>query len=440
LLALINDVLDLSKIEAGKMALVEADFAPRALVEEVVTSLEPLATAKALAIETQLGPLPGLLRGDEGKVRQILVNLLSNAVKFTETGKITVTAACDEHSWVVSVADTGRGIAPEHQELIFEEFRQVDASSTRHAGGTGLGLAISRKMAELMGGSLAVQSRLGEGSTFTLALPRAGARDLGDGVTTDTSVAAVRPGGKLLLAIDDDPDILDLMVNRLATSEFSVVAALGGEAGINLAHKLKPDVITLDILMPVLDGWEVLRRLKASPETRHIPVIMLSIVENRALSFGLEAAECLVKPVSRELLLDVLRRHAPSDREAPVLIVDDEPDARALVREVLASAHVPSVEAASGEEALEAIARRRPRLVVLDLMMPGMDGFTVLERLAADDRLRELPVVVLTAMTLTPDDEARLKQGARLVLDKAAVEPDRLLAQLRQVMDARFKP
>jgi len=295
-------------------------------------------------------------------------------------------------------------------------------------------------MAELMGGSLAVASQVGQGSTFTLALPRSQGQQVGAVVESDTSLAAVRPGGKLLLAIDDDPDILDLMVNRLATSEFSVVTALGGEAGINLAHKLKPDLITLDILMPVLDGWEVLRRLKASPETRQIPVIMLSIVENRALSFGLEAADCLVKPVSRERLLEVLRRHAPGDREAPVLIVDDEPDARALVAEVLGTAGIPCVEVASGEEALAAIAKRRPRLVVLDLMMPGMDGFAVLEHLAADDELRALPVVVLTAMTLTGADEARLKQGAKLVLDKAAVDPERLLAQLRQVMGARFTP
>jgi CheY-like chemotaxis protein len=420
------------------MTLVEAVFAPRARVEEVVHSLEPIAAAKGLTIETHLAGLPALLRGDEGKVRQILLNLLSNAVKFTEAGTISVHATGLDQAWSLAVTDTGRGIAAEHQQLIFEEFRQVDASSTRQAGGTGLGLAISRKMAELMGGTLAVASRPGEGSTFTLALPLVDARDPAAARAGETSVAAVRPGGKLLLAIDDDPDILDLMVNRLATSEFSVVAALGGEAGINLAHKLKPDLITLDILMPVLDGWEVLRRLKASPETRHIPVIMLSIVENRALSFGLEAAESLVKPVSREALLEVLRRHSTSS--APVLIVDDEVDARALVAEVLSGAGIPSLEAANGEEALAAIARQRPSLVVLDLMMPGMDGFAVLEHLAADDDLRNLPVIVLTALTLTPADEARLKQGARLVLDKAAIEPDKLLAQLRQVLGARFAP
>ncbi|MDB5100326.1 MAG: multi-sensor hybrid histidine kinase [Cyanobacteria bacterium RYN_339] len=326
LLALINDVLDLSKIEAGKMTVVEADFAPRALVEEVVASLEPLANAKQLPIDIQVGRLPAVMRGDEGKVRQILVNLLSNAVKFTERGGITVTGGADEQAWQLAVADTGLGIEPEHQMLIFEEFRQVDASSTRQVGGTGLGLAISRKMAELMGGTLDVASRPGEGSTFTLALPRGGPRDHATAREADTQLAAVHPGSKLLLAIDDDPDILELMVNRLATSEFSVVTAQGGLAGLELAKKLKPDLITLDILMPELDGWEVLRRLKAAPETAHIPVIMLSIVENRALSFGLEAAECLVKPVTRERLLDVLRRHAVAD-QAPPLTVDDEPDA-----------------------------------------------------------------------------------------------------------------
>jgi signal transduction histidine kinase/CheY-like chemotaxis protein len=436
LLALINDVLDLSKIEAGKMTLVEADLAPRAMVEEVVASLVPLAAAKGLSLQVDHDGAPSLLRGDEGKIRQILLNLLSNAVKFTEQGGVTVRVRASDEAWTVVVADTGEGIASENQEIIFEEFRQVDASSTRQAGGTGLGLAIARRMARLMGGNLQVQSQPGEGSTFTLTLPRIGHSAVSPGLGTGPST--IRPGSRLVLAIDDNPDILDLMVSRLASTEFSVVTALGGEAGLSVAHQVHPDLITLDILMPVLDGWEVLRRLKASPVTRHIPVVMVSILENRALAFGLEAAECLVKPVSRDQLLEVLRRHVPGHHGAPVLIVDDEGDARALVREVLASAGMPTVEAASGEEALAAIALCRPSLVVLDLTMPGLDGFAVLEYLSGDDDLRTLPVVVLTAMTLSPDDEARLVQAAMLVLNKSTITPDRLLDQLRSVIEHRL--
>jgi signal transduction histidine kinase/DNA-binding response OmpR family regulator len=438
LLALINDVLDLAKIEAGKMTLVEADLAPRAIVEEVVSSLAPLAAAKGLNMEVDHVKAPTLMRGDEGKIRQILVNLISNAVKFTERGSVRVRVQADADVWSVVVADTGEGIAPDHHEIIFEEFRQVDASSTRQAGGTGLGLAIARRMARLMGGNVHLASQIGEGSTFTLTLPRIGHLAGVSGAQVGNRMDAIRPGTRLVLAIDDNPDILQLMVTRLASSEFSVVTALGGENGLHIAHQLLPDLITLDILMPVLDGWEVLRRLKASPATRHIPVVMVSILENRALAFGLKAAECLVKPVSRDQLLEVLRRHVPRQGDAPVLIVDDEGDARALVREVLASAGMPTIEAASGEEALAAIARRRPSLIVLDLTMPGLDGFAVLEFLSADDDLRTVPVVVLTAMTLSPADEARLVHAAKLVLDKSSITPDRLLAQLRGVIETSF--
>ncbi|HEY9722464.1 MAG TPA: response regulator [Oscillatoriaceae cyanobacterium] len=437
LLALINDVLDLSKIEAGKMLLVEAEFAPRALVESAIATIEPLATQKGLAITVDTLDAPAVVRGDEGKVRQIALNLLSNAAKFTEHGGIQVRVGADNGHWSLSVKDTGIGIAPEYQDVVFEEFRQVDASSTRQAGGTGLGLAISRKMAALMGGMITVESAPGQGSTFTLRLPRTH-QNAPAPMPTGAAVSTHKPGGPLLLAIDDDPDTLDLMVNRLSSSEFSVVTALGGEAGLNMAHKLRPDVITLDILMPVLDGWEVLRRLKSSPELRDIPVIMMSILENRALAFGLDASECLVKPVSRDRLLEVLRRHATPHNE-PVLIVDDEADARALVREVLATAGYASVEASNGHEALAAIAKQRPSLVVLDLTMPELDGFAVLDRLASDPALRALPVVVLTAMALTPEDEARLMQGAQMVLNKAEMTPDALLEQLKRVLEARFR-
>jgi CheY-like chemotaxis protein len=245
----------------------------------------------------------------------------------------------------------------------------------------------------------------------------------------------------VILAIDDDPDVLDLMVNRLADTEFSVVAARGGEAGLKLASQIQPDLITLDILMPGLDGWEVLRRLKANPELRHIPVIMMSILENRALAFGMGAAECLVKPVARDRLLEVLRSHAKVEPgTAPVLVVDDEPDARALVRDILNGAGYAVAEAGNGKEALAAIAKERPGLVVLDLMMPELDGFAVLEHLAADPALRTLPVVVLTALALSPEDEQRLKAGSQLVLSKAALSTDALLDDLLGLLRRRLSP
>ncbi len=433
LLELINDVLDLSKIEAGKMSLVEEDYSTRALLEAAASTIESLATAKGLTLSVDAFAAPALVRGDEGKVRQVVLNLLSNAVKFTESGSVTISAHAENDHWNIEITDTGVGIAPEHLAIIFEEFRQVDASSTRQAGGTGLGLAISRKMAHLMGGDISVRSALGQGSTFVLRLPRVPGLLSAAAVEVSPTPGGRRPGGLVLLAIDDDPDVLELVKTRLANTEFSVVTALGGEAGLKAAQAIRPDVITLDILMPGLDGWEVLRRLKANPDLAATPVVMMSIIENRALAFGMGAAECLVKPVSRDRLLEVLRRHAlPSD--APVLVVDDEADARALVGGILTTAGYAWTEAANGKEALAAIAARRPSLIVLDLMMPELDGFQVLERLAADPENRTIPVVVLTAMALTPEDEARLAQGAQIVINKASTTADVLMGDLQNFL------
>jgi signal transduction histidine kinase/CheY-like chemotaxis protein len=437
LLDLINDVLDLSKIEAGKMTVIDEDFSPRAMLEAAAMTIEPLAESKGLKVITRLAGAPPIVRGDEGKVRQVLLNLLSNAVKFTETGSVTVEATADADDWTVTITDTGCGIAPRDLSIIFEEFRQVDASSTRQAGGTGLGLAISRKMTQLMGGEITVVSQIDQGSSFALRLPRRPGASPNAAVTiAQTPAAHVRPEGRVILAIDDDADVLDLMVNRLAGTEFSVVTAQGGEAGLKAASQILPDLITLDILMPGLDGWEVLRRLKANPKTRAIPVIMMSILENRALAFGMGASECLVKPVARERLIEVLSLHAHA--EAPVLIVDDDPDARALVRDMLTTAGYGVAEAANGAEALASIRRARPSLVVLDLMMPELDGFAVLEHLSADPELRTLPVVVLTALALSSEDEAQLKRGAQLVLSKAETTTEALMGDLLGLLRKRL--
>lgn len=436
LLDLINDILDLSKIEAGRMSVVESDFVPRALIESCMASVEPLAAQKKLRLSLDAGDTAGRVRGDEGKVRQVIINLLSNAIKFTEQGDIVVRLAREADHWSVSVEDAGIGIAPEHLDLIFEEFRQVDASSTRHAGGTGLGLAISQKMAQLMGGTISVASVLGQGSTFTLRLP---VLLNGQPQTAGPATASVarRPPGLVLLAIDDDADVLALMRSRLSETEFSVVTAEGGEEGLRLAEKLQPDVITLDVLMPGLDGWEVLRRLKANPALANIPVLMLTIQDNKAHAFGLGAADCLAKPISRDRLLDVLRRLAAPAPGSLLLIVDDEADSRELVRNIVAGAGYEAVEAENGRQALDMIAQRRPDLVVLDLLMPEMDGFLVLEALGQDPQLRLIPVVILTALGITPEDEERLSHCAQRILRKAAVTPDVLLGELRGVLRER---
>ena len=434
LLGLINDVLDLSRIEAGKMQISEEDFRPLQTIQAVFSTLEPMASQKGLRVSLVDEGSPDVVRGDESRVRQIVMNLVSNAIKFTVQGQVrVVTRAEPDGRWSVRVDDTGMGIAREHLDFIFEEFRQVDASSARQAGGSGLGLAISRNLARLMHGELQVQSTVGKGSSFTVILPiNSGAGALvreAEGQGHKVS----RPAGRFVLAIDDDPDVLDLMTEKLAGSGYTVVTAKTGDEGLRLAKDLRPDAITLDIMMPRLDGWQVLRNLKEAPETRNIPVVIVSILENKSLGFSLGAAEYLVKPVTRDRLLDVLDRLALPGG-GPILVVDDSPDDRQLVREALLSAGHSVAEASNGIEALSFIDREMPRLVVLDLMMPGMDGFEVLVRLRERPDTRNLPIVVFTAMDLSREDRERLETGTQKVFCKATTPADLLIDELRTLL------
>lgn len=434
LLALINDVLDISRIEAGKMQITEEDFRPLQTIQAVFSTLEPMATQKGLRVSLVDEGAPDVVRGDESRVRQIVMNLVSNAIKFTPQGHVRVITRTEpDDRWSVRVEDTGIGIAREHLDLIFEEFRQVDSSSARQAGGSGLGLAISRNLARLMHGELQVESEVGKGSAFTVILPiHSGAGGIGQ-ETAGQPPRVSRPAGRFVLAIDDDPDVLDLMTEKLAGSGYTVVTAKSGEDGLRLARELRPDVITLDIMMPRLDGWQVLRGLKESDETRNIPVIIVSILENKSLGFSLGAAEYLVKPVTRERLLDVLDRLALPGG-GTILVVDDSADDRQLVREALLSAGHSVAEAANGLEALAYVEREMPRLVVLDLMMPGMDGFEVLVRLRDRPQTRNLPIVVFTAMDLSREELERLEAGTQKVLRKSTTPADLLIDELRTLL------
>ena len=332
---------------------------------------------------------------------------------------------------VFAVSDTGIGMTPEQLAKLFEAFTQADAATTRRYGGTGLGLALSRRLCRMMGGDVTVESEPGRGSTFTVRLPaHVTAAVEAPAVPTDP-VAPAAPGARTVLVIDDEAAVRDLMQRFLAKEGFRVVAAASGEEGLRRARELSPDAITLDVMMPGMDGWAVLTALKADPVTADIPVVMLTIVDDRNLGYALGAAEYLTKPIDRDRLVAVLERHR---RDRPVLVVDDDAGARALLRRMLEPEGYTVVEAENGRTALERAREALPSVVLLDLMMPEMNGFEFVTEFRRHAAWRSVPIVVITAKDLTPQDRARLNGWVQKILDKGAHARDELLAEVREMV------
>jgi CheY-like chemotaxis protein len=425
LLSLINDVLDLSKIEAGKMDVVVVEFQVADLLEQVHSVIAPLIAKNANVLEMVCAPDLGRMRSDQTKLRQSLLNLLSNAAKFTDGGRITLTARRvadpDGDRLEFMVSDTGIGMTPDQLQRLFQAFSQARSSTSRDYGGTGLGLAITRHFCRMLGGDVAVESTPGKGSSFTLTLPAVCPAATPEATT---SSIAVRPADALgtVLIIDDEEPAHQLLERELAGAGYHILHAAGGHEGLKLAKRARPDVITLDIIMPDLDGWSVLKALKADPELCDIPVVLVTIMGDRDLGFALGAADYITKPLDRDLLMRAVGRHVRGGDRAQVLIVDDDPKTRDMLRRTLQKAGWTVAEAANGCEALDALERVKPALVLLDLLMPGMDGFEVLERLNGDATWREVPVIIVTAKDLTPDDVDRLNGRVAKVLQKGAYQ------------------
>jgi signal transduction histidine kinase/CheY-like chemotaxis protein len=443
LLALINDILDLSKIEAGKMELFLETFDLAGMIGEVASTIQPLVRTNANTLDVVLAPELGAMHADQIKVRQGLFNLLSNAVKFTQGGTITVDAGrerMDGRDWIVfRVADTGIGMGPGQLVKLFQDFTQADASTTRKFGGTGLGLALTRRFCQMMGGDVTVHSVLGQGSVFTIKLP-AVVHD----VTPETLAAlgtpealdagGVLPGGSYVLVIDDDPVQRDLMRRFLGREGFQVLAAAGGEEGLRLARHARPAAITLDVMMPEMDGWGVLAALKADPALCAIPVIMLTMVDDPDRGFMLGAADYATKPVDRGRLMRLLRKYTCATPPCPVLVVDDDAPTRARMRAMLEKEGWKVSEAADGRAALESMERDRPRLVLLDLMMPEMDGFEFADRMRRHPEWRTVPIVVVTSRDLSREERRRLNGYVETILQKAGDSPETLLHQVRDLL------
>ncbi|HTP80951.1 MAG TPA: response regulator [Bacteroidota bacterium] len=419
LLQLINDILDLSKLESGRMSVSIETEDVVSVVSSCVLTVEPLVKSKNVSIRQEIPEDLPVLTTDIVKIRQILVNLLSNAAKFTEQGEILVKVWQHDGKVSFSVKDSGIGIEQKNLGLIFEEFQQVDSSSTRKYKGTGLGLPIARKLAQILEGDLAVASVFGQGSTFTLTIPpvyphKTAAQTVPPPAPRPAPVAAAAikevkasPKGSQILCIDDDPDVIEILRKYLVPEGYSVAGALSGDEGIELAAKIKPALITLDIMMPKKDGWQVLRELKQSEATRNIPVIIHSIVENKPLAMTLGAVDVITKPTDPNRLLTLVKQFSTANGKH-ILVVDDNRDFAEAVKALMSQDGLNVELAFGGREALDRLKVSVPEVIILDLLMPDVDGFQVVQELQKNDAWRKIPVLILSGKELSGDELAKL--------------------------------
>ena len=440
LLSLINNILDLSKIEAGKMDVLVEEFDVSALIVEVESVIQPLMAKNSNRLEVDCAADLGSMRSDQTKLRQNLFNLLSNAAKFTDQGQITLTArriVRDGDDWLeFKVLDTGIGMTPEQLGRLFEAFAQADVSTSRDYGGTGLGLAITRHFCHMLGGDVTVESTPGQGSAFTITLPATCPNGRGAKVESGSRSGRTDATGTVLI-IDDEKGAHDLLARELSNEGYELLHAMGGREGLKVAKEARPDLITLDIIMPDLDGWSVLKALKDDPDLRETPVVLVTIMGDRDLGFALGAADFITKPFEREILLHAVNRHRRGDGTAQVLVVDDDPKSRDVLRRTLTKEGWTVAEATNGGEALDQLERSRPALVLLDLMMPEMDGFEVLEQMRRDEAWCDIPVIVVTAKDLTRAEIDILNGRVVKVLQKGAYQRRDLLADIHAMIGRR---
>ena len=440
LLGLINDILDLSKVEAGQMELRLSMVSVAETVDQVVKTVEPLIAKKNITLHATADGAGDLL-ADGGKLKQMLLNLVSNAIKFTpEDGTVTIGAVRNNSTIEISVTDTGIGIAEADLKQIFHEFHQVDPGPGRKHEGTGLGLALTKRFAVLHGGDVRVASRVGTGSVFTLSLPlRARVQ-----APSEHAMAAPMNGhgsGPLVLVVEDDPAAAELLTRQLANAGYRTEVAKSGQEALERARQLKPAAITLDIIMPELDGWEVITRLKSDEATSSIPIVVVSVVDNPELGMALGAIDYFVKPVNASGLVERLNHidlpRAPGEHEFRVLVVDDEAANRTLLTEALEPAGFTVLPASGGRQAIEMAKAERPDLVLLDLLMPEVNGFAVVEALRADDRTRDTPIMVLTAANLTESDKRLLSGRVSEILSRSSVATSDIVGRLKALVANR---
>lgn len=455
LLALINDILDLSKIEAGRMDVTLKRFSIKSTIEMIVESLEPVAEEKGIEITQEIPDHLPRVENDESRIHQVLQNIIGNGVKFTEEGSVTVSASYDREHVTIQVKDTGIGISEKDLPHIFEEFRQVDGSSSRHYEGTGLGLTISQRAARILGGDITVESTPGKGSLFTVTLPI----EWPGGVSTVEPVVMApshesRPERKTILVVDDEPHVATMISDYLSQMGYNILTATSGKEALRLAERHPLFAITLDVIMPEMDGWEVLQRLKENPQTTSIPVIIVTAKdltkEERERLQGNVSSILGKSGMTSSLLLEEIKKILRSIEDHPeppgiidarkakrILMVEDNEAAVIQVRRALEEAGFQVDVARGGEEALDYLQKGVPDGIILDLMMPGVDGFDVLEKMRGTDATAGVPVLILTAKDLTPEDYRKLKaNNIQQLIQKGDVDLDELLSKIKKM----FKP
>ena len=407
------------------------------LLEDALMLVRERASRHGIQLTLDVDTRVGDLTADERKVKQILLNLLSNAVKFTpDGGKISVRTGRSAGLVEISVSDTGIGIPPEDQQRIFEEFRQTKGKDPQVGEGTGLGLTLAKRFVELHGGRIWLESEVGRGSTFTFTLPMQSVVE--KTVTTRDTTLDVQHKGPLVLVIEDDPSAAKLLSLYLTEAGFAFEVVNESEAALEKVRTLHPAVITLDILMPRLDGWELLTRLKTNDLAERIPVVIISVLDERGKGFALGAADYLVKPVDRQALISSVGRLSQSAldrRDVTILAVDDDPMALELMDAVLRPEGFTVLKAGGGREGLRLARERRPNLIVLDLLMPDVDGFQVLDELKHDPLLAGIPIVILTCKTLSPEDKARLEGCISYLKQKGDFNRADFVAQVRSLIE-----
>jgi signal transduction histidine kinase/DNA-binding response OmpR family regulator len=418
LLELLNEILDLSKVEAGRMDLQRSTFPVQETLEYGLSMVRERAVRHDISLSLDVAPEVDSIEADELRFKQVMLNLLSNAVKFTpDGGEVVVRARVDGPELVVTVSDTGIGIAPDDRERIFESFQQ-GGRGVQQQEGTGLGLTLSKRILELLGGRMWLKTEVGVGSTFGFAVPV--------GTTSKSSARSAEQapaGGPLVVVIEDDRSSLELLTLYLEGVGVEVVGERDGPSGLDTVRRRHPAAVVLDIRLPDMDGWEVLTALKADPVTAEIPVVVVSMLDERGMGFALGAAEYLVKPVSREHVLAALSRVGVLPEAGTLLVIDDDPLALELVTAVLEPRGWTVLSAGDGETGTAMARSHQPSVVLLDLLMPGMDGFAVAEALRSDGATRAIPIVVLTSKTLTPADRDRLRGRISYVAQKNEFDP-----------------